>query len=254
MVYLPTSLKTGLHEEAMQEYKNSGETLSSHFKKSGQWAVDTALPNLKVASNDALNLKPPTQPTENVITTPSNNNDDLSDNDIIYVPESIKMIDPNKIHLSMEFEQKSKAETTTASNDYFDKTSLIMNGLSYHIGQRTIYDTDKPWNEVNQGFGLEFRVTDTIHVSALNYKNSLYEDSNSLMVGWESDGRQILGIGANIGIVTGYPAANVLPAANAYIRIGSRSEANIQVGIIPPVETETFETPAVITLQGRVPF
>lgn len=133
------------------------------------------------------------------------------------------------------------------------KISLVASGLSHHFGQRSYWDKDeqqqRPWNEVNLGGGLEYRLNHRFHLAAGTYRNSIHRQSFYVGVGIESGDNKTVGFGLEGGLITGYEIP-VVPSLIPYVRFGERDGVNLKVMAIPPVKNLT---PAVVALQLRVP-
>lgn len=133
-----------------------------------------------------------------------------------------------------------------------NKFTLLTSVASHHFGQRGYWDKGeyRPFNEFNPGVGLEYKLSDHIHLSAGTYRNSVYRQSVYAGVGFETGGNKQFGLGIELGGITGYNEMPVVPSAIPFVRIGDKNGVNAKVMVIPPVKNLT---PAVVGLQFRVP-
>jgi hypothetical protein len=82
------------------------------------------------------------------------------------------------------------------------------------------------YNQINPGLGIE-RFIGSTHVGAGAYVNSSARLSVYGVVGWETNPARRIGVGLEVGAVTGY-SIPVLPLAFPYVRVGP-----LKVNVLP---------------------
>jgi hypothetical protein len=91
-------------------------------------------------------------------------------------------------------EEKSASEPRSAKS------------LWINPGLYSIHFQDKDFNDNNRGFGVEYRYTDTLSVTAGVFKNSDWENSRYLSAYWQPFSLGPIKLGATIGALDGYPS------------------------------------------------
>lgn len=119
-------------------------------------------------------------------------------------------------------------------------------GLSYHMPH------DKPYNEVNYGLGIEYQwASDTAFKGGV-YKNSFGRTSKYVFTQYHPFEFADLRLGATMGFVDGYPAANKGNFNFVVLPSFSRQWKHIGINgiVVPPIGKKE----GVIFIEFKIPF
>jgi len=133
---------------------------------------------------------------------------------------------------------KAQEQTSWAEEKFFDavddgKVVVVFETFSYRAGDNR---NPNPINNnrfnVNPGVGFEYRLSDYFHAGAGVFKNNNWQPSAYLLAGVETNGKKMVGVGAEIGVAS---FSGVPLVAMPYVRLGSRDGLlNVKINAIPP--------------------
>lgn len=139
-------------------------------------------------------------------------------------------------------------------DDIIRNSSVDVNLAAYHWNRDKQKILD--YNEVNPGIGITYTDGDT-HYMAGQYLNSLRHNSNYALVGKTlldtNTAIGKFGLGVVGGAITGYPLADVIPAAGI---LGTWDSKDFGLNLIatPNVKVGNKDVDGFLGLQGRYKF
>lgn len=109
-------------------------------------------------------------------------------------------------------------------------------GLSVNVGAFSHhFNREAGFNENNKGFGLEYRFSDALGVTAGHYFNSVRKNTNYAALMYQPFTIGPVNVGASIGVMDGYPNMNKGAAFFAAVPMASwqGERFGFNLGVIP---------------------